>query len=142
VSSLKRVPRQGGFTLLEAVVAMTIFATSALGLYAWINSMMIGTARFDEIVIETTDVNNAVDFLSLVNPMEQPDGEQQLGALTVRWQSELVEPVRPGNMVSTFEFGLYRLDVSLERTGAQPKALELIQVGYRALAEEGERIGI
>lgn len=133
---------QTGFTLLEAVVAMTIFATSALGLYAWINSMLIGTARFDEIVIETTDVNNAVDFLSLLNPMERPDGQQQLGQLTVSWQSELMEPARPGNLVSTYEFGLYELDVVLSRPGAQPHSLTLRQVGHRPVFGAGENIGI
>jgi general secretion pathway protein I len=137
-----RLADQRGFTLLEAVVAMTIFATSALGLYAWINSMLTGTARFDEIVIETTDVNNAVDFLSLLNPMERPEGQQQMGPLTVSWQSELAEPVRPGNLVSSYEFGLYELDVILSRQGAQPHSLRLRQVGYRPVLGAGENIGI
>lgn len=138
----RRLSRQGGFTLLEAVVAMTIFATSALGLYAWVNSMLIGTARFDEIVIEAADVNNAVDFLALLNPMERPQGQQQLGPLTVSWQSELIEPVRVGNLVSTYQFGLYELDVVLSRLGSQPHSLKLRQVGYRPVLGGGDRIGI
>ena len=121
----RSVKRQAGFTLLEAIVAITIFATSALGLYAWINSMMIGTARFTEISVESTDVDNAVDYLSMVNPSATPSGSQQLGDLTLSWTSELVEPPRSGRLVPAWELGLYDLDVTLQRPGYPDRRLRL-----------------
>ncbi|MEP5766266.1 MAG: prepilin-type N-terminal cleavage/methylation domain-containing protein [Halieaceae bacterium] len=134
--------RHSGFTLLEAIVAMTVFATSALGLYSWINSMMIGTARFDAIAIESTDVDNALSYLEVLNPMETPSGSKQLGAAILSWQSELVEPVRPGNMVRSNEFGLYELTVKLERDGTPDQTFKLRQVGYRKLQVTDATIGI
>ncbi len=122
---------QRGFTLLEAIVAITIFATSALGIYAWINSMMIGTARFAEIAEESTDVDNAIDYLTLVNPMERPSGTHRIGEMSLTWSSELVEPVRDGVMTPSWVLGLYELDVTLSRPGFEDRRLELRQVGYR-----------
>ena len=123
--------RKSGFTLLEAIVAMTVFATSALGLYSWINSMVIGTARFDEIVVETTDVDNAVDYLATLNPMDRPSGTHQMGAVTLSWEGELVEAVKPGNMVRNHEFGLYEIEVRLMRRGTPEQLFTLRQVGFR-----------
>ncbi len=136
------VRQQRGFTLLEAIVAITVFATSALGLYAWINSMMIGTARFGDIAIETTDLDNAIDYLSTVNPMEDPSGSVRLGEMTLNWDSELVEPIQRGNMTRAYELGLYNLEVVLERPGLDRQKLELRQVGYRLTSGQERRIGI
>jgi prepilin-type N-terminal cleavage/methylation domain-containing protein len=133
---------QGGFTLLEAIVAMTVFATTALGLYAWINSMMIGTARFGEIAIESTDVDNAVDYLSMLNPMDMPSGAHQLGEMTLSWESELVEPIRRGNLTRSYDLGLYDIRVVLRRPGLPERKLSVRQVGYGLLAPEERDFGI
>lgn len=134
--------RQRGFTLLESIVAITIFATASLSLYAWINSMLIGTARFAEISTEATDIDNAIDYLAMVNPMQTPEGSHRIGDLTVSWSSELVEPVRSGSMVPAWELGLYEIDATLERTGSARQQLTLRQVGYRVREIAGGGFGI
>ena len=134
--------RQRGFTLLEAIVAITIFSTSALGLYAWINSMLIGTSRFDAIAVETADRHSAMDYLKVINPMEAPNGRQDLGEIKLQWNSELVEPVQRGRTIDGWEFGLYDVLVQLERPGVHEQQFTLRQVGYRALAVGEGSIGI
>lgn len=133
---------QSGFTLLEAVVSITLFSILSLSIYSWINSMMIGTQRFESLAVESTDLENAVDYLATLNPMASPTGSMGLGEATLTWESELIEPSRRGNMTQAFELGLYRVSAVLKRPGWPPQSLEIKQVGYRQLASEERGIGI
>jgi len=124
-----------GFTLLEALVAMTIFSMSAMGLYAWINTMLIGTNRIDDILNKNEDVTNAIEYMRTVNPMQQPAGTVQLGEVEVSWQSELIEPVHDGVQVPLFRFGLFDVELAIQHADRSTRTLSLRQVGY--LKREG-----
>ena len=79
---------QKGFTLLEAVVAMAIFAIGATALYAWVNTNLITLARADQITQRSSAVESAVEFMAMVDPETQPKGETELGDLRIQWQTE------------------------------------------------------
>lgn len=77
-----------GFTLLEAIVALTLIATSGLALMAWINTGIAEAARLQERDAQAQLKLAATQFVQTVNPLAQPEGEIEMGALRVRWRAE------------------------------------------------------
>lgn len=78
---------QRGFTLLEAVVALAIFAMGATALYAWLNTNLITLARVDAINQRHLAVVSATDFISKINPSEMPEGDVALNKLRIVWKA-------------------------------------------------------
>ncbi|WP_052417517.1 PulJ/GspJ family protein [Cellvibrio mixtus] len=79
--------RQRGFTLLEAVVAMAIFAIGATALYSWVNTNMITLTRADEIAQRSSAIESAIEFMGTIDPEVNPSGHMQLGDLIIDWQT-------------------------------------------------------
>src|SRR3546814_1669528 len=82
---------QRGFSLLEAIVALTILATVGMALFAAMSQSTQMIARAENARRVDSAVRNAAAWLASVNPAETPQGEQQLGDVTLRWSSDLVE---------------------------------------------------
>ena len=80
--------RQSGFTLLEAVVAMAIFAIGATAMYAWVNTNLITLARADQITQRSSAVESAIEYMAMVDPEIRPKGSTMLGDLEIQWQTE------------------------------------------------------
>src|SRR3546814_15921721 len=74
-----------GFTLLEAIVALVIFAMGAFALYGWLSTNLITLERArvgsEALVVR----QSALELLRDVNPMRDPSGEREAGALRVQW---------------------------------------------------------
>src|SRR3546814_8834150 len=74
-----------GFTLLEAIVALVIFAMGAFALYGWLSTNLITLERArvgsEALVVR----QSALELLRDVNPMRDPSGERDAGALRVQW---------------------------------------------------------
>src|SRR3546814_11614778 len=85
-----------GFTLLEAIVALVIFAMGAFALYGWLSTNLITLERArvgsEALVVR----QSALELLRDVNPMRDPSGEREAGALRVQWTSTPVEPPKRG----------------------------------------------
>jgi general secretion pathway protein I len=79
---------QRGFTLLEAVIAISIFAMSATALYSWVNTNLITLARVDHVNQRVSAVESAVEFVSNLDPTSQPKGNVRLGQLYIEWTIE------------------------------------------------------
>ncbi len=80
--------RQRGFTLLEAVVAMAIFAVGATAMYAWVNTNLITLSRADQITQRSSAVESAIEYMAMVDPEVRPKGTATLGDLEIQWQTE------------------------------------------------------
>ena len=109
---------QRGFTLLEAAVAMAVFATVGMALYSLFNTNMITLLRVQDSTRQVPVVRHAVEYLSSINPAERQDGEFSFHGFDIVWQAELVEPMRKGQntlgSVGVYDVGLYeaRFDVT------------------------------
>ncbi len=135
-----RIPR--GFSLLEAIVALTILATAGLALFAAMSQSVQMIARAENARLGDSAVRNAVAWMETVNPMETPQGEQRIGEVTLRWSAQLVEPERDA-MTGYLEPGLYRLGLydvrlELEQDGRPLADTVLRRVGYRQVREPAQ----
>ena len=138
----KRLHVPHGFSLLEAIVALTILASAGLALFAAMSQSVQMVARAENARTADSAVRNAVAWMETVNPMQTPQGEQQLGDVTLRWSAKLVEPERDA-MTGYMTPGLYRLglyDVHLEllQDGRPPTEAVLRRVGYRQVREPAQ----
>ncbi len=126
----------GGFTLLEAVVALAIFSAGAMALYGLFNTNLITLSRAHETMDQAPYVDYAIDYLSAVNPRLRPEGQVDLGGFDVTWTATLVEPVRQsqnGNgFMGNFEVGLY--EVAFE--------VRVLDLGAAGLAARATSLGV
>lgn len=116
-----RQPRtaQRGFTLLEAIVALVLMATTLISLYTWLAANTIAISRAKASASALMDARAGLALVESVNPMHEPSGERELGPLTVRWTSEPVVESQPGlsraGLPTLFRIGLYRMSVDVLR---------------------------
>lgn len=126
--------RQRGFTLLEAIVALTIFSICAMALYAWLATNVNALVRVDARAAAVRDGRAALAALEPVNPMAEPAGTRELpGGLSVRWTSRQLD-ARPGmgpaGNTLMFDLALYELDVRLVRDGREEDRFAVRRAGW------------
>lgn len=111
-----------GFTLLEAVVAMAIFAAAGMALYALFNANLISLGRAQDVTSQLPTVHRAMEYLSAIDPAQQPTGQIELGGYDVTWSSRLMEPVRESQTAQGYrgyhELGLYEITFDVSRLDA------------------------
>lgn len=73
--------RQRGFSLLEAIVALAILASVGMALFAAMNQSLSMVARAEKVRERESALRNAVAWIQVINPAQQPRGEHELGAL-------------------------------------------------------------
>ena len=127
--------RERGFSLLEAIVALAILAAAGLALFAAMSQSLQMVGRADRAREVDAGLRNALAWMERVNPMEDPQGEQDLGAFELRWSAEPIEPPRDGATGTIrpglYEIGLYRTTLQLWRDGALEREAVVHRVGYR-----------
>ncbi len=135
-----------GFTLLEAIVALVILTTAGLALFTWINASFDSLHRIEFNNNRAAAEVNALEFLRTINPMERPEGETVLGAVTVRWRARPVSDIRPNltdaQTAGPFMVGLYETEVELAAPPQLPRYTFLIrQMGYQRLTTDMDVFG-
>jgi general secretion pathway protein I len=124
-----------GFTLLEAIVALAILAAGGMALFAALNGALRSVERIEDAARLDAATRNALARIEVLNPMEQPSGEEAFAGHTMRWTSVALEAPRdnltdylqPGY----YEVGLFRLEVLIERDGRVERRFEVRKAGWR-----------
>lgn len=140
----RRAPaRTAGFTLLEAIVAMTIMATCLLALYAWLSSNTIAVSRAAAQTRALADARSALAVIESIDPLAEPSGQRVTGPLTVRWQAHEAAPTAVGigqaGFPTLFDFTLYDVDVQVLRGDVAVKEFRVRRTGWKqARSSEAE----
>ena len=126
---------QAGFSLLEAIVALTIFSLCAMALYAWMSVNQTTLVRVQARDAAVRDGRAALAALELVNPMADPSGRRALpGGLEVRWE---IVPRAPGTGAAggmlVFDMALYEMQVSALRQGRVVAAFTVRRAGWETV---------
>lgn len=127
---------QHGFSLLEAIVALTIMATSLLALYAWLSTSTFALGRASASALALQDARVAKAIVETVNPMKDPAGSRELPPLEVRWKSHPLTGLRTGmsraGTSTQFDFRLYEVEVEVLRNGAPVREFSMRKAGWEA----------
>lgn len=134
-----RLRTSRGFTLLEAIVALSIFATSTVALYSWYNVVLTGMVR-TEAQLETIEFSRNLEaYLSMMQLQDEATGEFRSNGLLAIWRAELVEEKKEGRTLvgalGHYRFGLYTVNATIveERTRQEKGHLQTRLVGYEGV---------
>jgi general secretion pathway protein I len=135
-----RKSKQNGFTIIEAIVAMVLIATSGMALFSWINSNIITLNRIQEVNAVNAATANALEYVTTINPMANPQGKADLGAYLLEWDATASTETRDGAdypySISLFQLNLYQTKVTLKKPGGQVWfTFDVQQVGYKKVRE-------
>ncbi len=126
-----------GFTLLEAIVALTIFSAGALTLYGLFNTNLVALQRVRAVTAHLPAVQRAMTHLSAINPRHQPEGRLEFDDYVVTWSARLLEPMRQGQnaagRMGAYEIGLYRVEFTLSDLGRPVGTYRLRLMGYEKM---------
>lgn len=131
--------RMGGFTLLEALVALVIFSAAAMALYGLFNTNLIALSRAHDVSRQIPAIRHAIEYLSSINPREEDDGTLVLDGLNVVWSSKLVQPARQSQTVTGgrgyFELGLYEIEFTVSEQDRTLGSWRMRAVGFEKVRE-------
>lgn len=131
--------RQKGFSLLEAVVAITLLAISGGALFAWVNTMLISLERVEANAAKILVVQQSLAVLEVVNPMKTPVGGQSLGEYDLTWRSVLVEDIKDSvsryGIRGLYQVGLFDVVVEIHKDRKAFARFRVRQIGYQQVRE-------
>lgn len=138
----RQARRQGGFTLLEAIVALVVFSMGAVALYGWLGVSLEGlhaTARAQD---RAAAMQSGVEAMRRVNPMEDASGRLEIGEVSYHWQSRVLDGPRDSvgrlGAPTIFEVALYETDVVVRHGEDEVASFTIRQIGHRQARELGE----
>lgn len=132
---MRAARRQAGFGMIEAVVALALFALVGSTLFAWINTNLESAARLRHRDSAQSVMQFAVAWLQTRNPMIEPDGEAEPEpGMHLRWRGKALTPLTPGaplpgGTVTPFRLVLYELDVTVSAQGVGETRFTIERVG-------------
>ena len=137
--------RAAGFSLLETVVALAIFAAGAMTLYGLFNTNLIALERVQATAEQLPVARNAIEILSTVNPWRQAEGQFEIDGYQVVWTARPIAPVRHGQtiagMMADFDFGLYEIEFAVADGSRQLGSWRMRSVGYERVRGAGAGSG-
>lgn len=135
---------QSGFTLLEAVVAMTLLAVVGGVLLSWLNTGFRSLQRIEVTEARIEAAHVAMAYLETLNPMRTPSGSVQLGHYQLDWQSSPLTEARPvvgrhGGAPGIYDAVLFRVDVRIQAKGEPLLSFTVESAGHdRISSRRGE----
>ena len=127
---------RAGFSLIEALVALTIAALTLAAIFELQVQMVRGQQRAVEAMEQVAAQENALALTRDINPMVSPEGRIALpGGDTISWTSEpLGVPQQNAGFPAgngSYQVQLFRLTVRVERTsGRSPGPLVFDRMGW------------
>lgn len=131
---------QRGFTLIEAIVALVLIATTGMALFSWVNSNIITLSRVQLSNAENAATINAVEYMHHINPMLTPVGQANFGTYRLDWRAEAITEPRDGAgypySTGLYQLALYQTKITVQNAGgAFWFDIKLQQVGYKRVRE-------
>lgn len=131
----RRSRNQGGFSLLEAIVAMVLISGAGYALFGWINNNIMALSRIQESNARSAATQNILEYMDSVNPMLEPEGSADLGGYKIRWKAIPISLIQDGSAypsgTSLYQLALYDTTVEVNAGENSWFRFNLRQVGYK-----------
>lgn len=137
----KHRSRQRGFSLIEAVVAMTLIATLGATLFSWVASSISALGRVEQAAAQDAARLNVLAYMQTVNPMQRPQGSADFGDLRIEWRARAVQPPQDQRGyprgLGLYQVGLYETRIVATRPGEPGPWLDMTlqQTGWRKVRD-------
>ena len=128
-----------GFSVIEALAAIALLSIAMLPLFELQRTLSQSAIRLEQATADLDAQQSALSLISALNPMEMPEGEENLGAWTVSWTSELITGEAPADGYagsSNFAVNLYDVTVQVRRAD-RTREFTVRKLGWRYLGEVG-----
>lgn len=125
------VREKQGFTLLEVIVALVLFASVGTAVFSWINTSFISIERINRVNERAEMVVNGLEMLRTLNPMIQPEGELETDSFHLSWQAK--EYHAPLNQkYGSYEIAVYTVSAVIRPANSkEPFEFSFLQNGYQ-----------
>ena len=128
---------QHGFTILEAIVALAVFASGAMALYSLYAANIAALVKVGETVRQAPLVRQAIERVAAINLTDEAAGEFEIDGLRFTWTARRVEPYRQGQsttgFLGSYQIGLYDVDVSASEGARLVGTYRLRSAGHQLL---------
>ena len=127
--------KQAGFSLIEAIVALTILSIGTVTLYSWFAVAYDGLLRINDRQDMHEVLRNFEVQLYMMNPQRESEGVYVFNDYQVAWNLWLLEPESTGvyaaGTPSNFDLGLYSVEFEVSRDGRTLGQFSTRKAGYR-----------
>ncbi len=123
---------RAGFSIIEVLAAVALIAIAILPLYGLQRTLADASFRLSEAGTLLELEQSALDYIAVINPDRQPEGEDRIGGWTINWTSEPIasDPAPDGVAGSgLYAITLYEVTVTLVRR-QQIHSFTLRQLGW------------
>jgi len=128
-----------GFSLLEAIVALVLVSMVGMALFSWVNANLQSLYRIQQVQKRHEAVRNAMVFMETINPLQQIQGDIEVGLYRFKWEAEaLAEPMdntRGLKGRGLYIVGLYETKVDIYVAQELVATVKLNQTGYKQVRE-------
>ena len=111
--------RVGGFTLVEAIVALVVLSMSLMATYGWIQLSAEMLIKTDDVNSQQIGLNQLLEELQGTDFSEQTDGEYEYRQLRFNWVAQPYEKTRSGRnglgRKSSYDHTLYVISIAVFR---------------------------
>ncbi len=107
--------KQQGFSLLEAIVALTILAGASMALFGWIGGSLRQLNHAELYIDAAPAMTSTLEYLKFQDLATSPSGEFVSGDILVRWQAVAVEKDVAGVEGSGFLLSLYDVELHVSK---------------------------